>query len=66
MNRIVCCIVVILSIFSNIQTVSANIEYEHGFVGRTVIKGSTLHAANGFYFDSNSRIHMANLLSHEV
>ncbi len=66
MNRVVTCIVMIFSTFFSVQTVSANIEYEHGFVGRTVVKGSTLHAANGFYFDSNDRIHMANLLSHEV
>ena len=66
MKRIVFCGAVLFATFLLTQSGFAKIEYERGFFGKTVVKGATLHSANGFYFDSNDRIHMANLISHEV
>ena len=66
MKRIVFCSVVLLATFLFTQSGFAKIEYEPGCFGRTLVRGATLHSANGFYFDSNDRIHMANLVSHEI
>lgn len=66
MKRVVCCCVVFFATFLLTQPVAADIEYERGFFGRTVVKGATLHGANGFYFDSYDQLHMANLVSHEI
>lgn len=58
--------VILFATFLLTQPGAASIEYERGFFGRTVVNGATLHSANGFYFDSNDQIHMANLVSHEI
>lgn len=66
MKRTVCCSVVLFVTLLLIQSVKAEVKYERGFIGRTLVKSATLHSANGFYFDSHDRIHLANLISHEV
>ncbi len=66
MKSMVCCSAILFATFPLTQPGAASIEYERGFFGGTVVKGATLHSANGFYFDSNDQIHMANLLSHET